>query len=158
GTATALVYENAVQEALCFGWIDGQTGARDAETMRIRMTPRRARSRWSASNVARVGRLGAEGKIEPAGLVQIEAAKADGRWDAAYGGTSTIEMPDDLAAALAADPAAQAWWGVLTSTNRFSIIYRVTDAKRPETRARRIATYVADLAKGQTPYPQRAKP
>ncbi len=158
GTVTALTYEQAVQEALCFGWIDGQAGARDAESSRQRMTPRRPRSRWSARNVERVAALEAAGRMHPAGRAQVEAARADGRWAAAYAGPATVEVPVDLLAALAAEPRAQAWWDVLTSANRFAVCSAIHGAKRPETRARRIARFVAELAEGRTPYPQRARP
>jgi uncharacterized protein YdeI (YjbR/CyaY-like superfamily) len=96
--------------------------------------------------------------MQPAGGAQVEAARADGRWEQAYGGAATIEVPEDLRAALAAEPRAQAWFDVLTSTNRFAILYRIGEAKRPETRARRLATFVADLAEGRTPYPQKRSP
>ena len=155
---TRLTYDDALPEALCFGWIDGQLTRRDTGTYCIRFTPRRARSAWSQRNAETVERLIAEGRMQPAGLAEIERAKADGRWERAYGGSASIEAPDDLLAALATSPAAQAMWDVLTRTNRFAVLYRVQDAKRPETRARRIAQYVEMLARGETPYPQRAKP
>lgn len=158
GNVTTLTYEEAVQEALCFGWIDGQAQRRDAESSRQRMTPRRPRSLWSARNVERVAELERTGRLQPAGRAQIEAAKADGRWDRAYAGSSTIEVPEDLRAAIASDPRAQAMFDVLTSTNRFSIIYRVEEAKRAETRARRIAGFVEMLARGETPHPQKKRP
>lgn len=158
GSTTDLTYEDALLEALCVGWIDGQTRRRDEQTTFQRFTPRRSRSPWSASNVARVERLTAEGRMRPAGVAAVEAAKADGRWDRAYGGASTMEPPQDLLDALAAEPRAQAWWEVLTSTNRFAICYRLQDAKRPETRARRLARFVADLADGRPPYPQKRRP
>lgn len=155
---TSLTYDDALTEALRFGWIDGQRTGRDDATYCVRFTPRRARSPWSARNVGIAERLIAEGRMEPAGLAEIERAKADGRWDRAYGGSATIEPPDDLLAALAASPPAQAVWDVLTRTNRFAVIYRVLEAKRPETRSRRIAQYVEMLARGDTPYPQKRRP
>ncbi|WP_199423105.1 YdeI/OmpD-associated family protein [Actinotalea solisilvae] len=158
GTVTTLTYEQAVLEALCFGWIDGQGRSRDAETSFQRMTPRRARSRWSALNVRRVGELEAEGRMTEAGREQVRAAQADGRWEAAYAGPATVEVPADLAAAVAAEPRAQAWWDVLTSANRFAIIYRVRDVKRAETRERKIREFVAALVEGRTPYPQKRRP
>lgn len=158
GSVTTLTYEEAVQEALCYGWIDGQAQRRDAESSLQRMTPRRPRSPWSARNVERVEELERTGRMQPAGRVQVEAAKADGRWDRAYAGSSTIEVPEDLRAAIAADPRAQAMFDVLTSTNRFAIIYRVEEAKRAETRARRIAGFVEMLARGEAPYPQKKRP
>ena len=158
GTVTSLDYDGALDEALCYGWIDGQAYRRDEQTSFVRFTPRRARSRWSARNTGIVARLEAEGRMQPAGSAQVEAAKADGRWDAAYAGPATAQPPPDLLEALAAAPRARAWWDVLTSTNRNAILYRLGDAKRPETRARRIATFVADLAEGRTPFPQKARP
>ena len=158
GTVTSLTYDQALDEALCLGWIDGQARRRDDESMWQRWTPRRARSVWSARNVGHVARLEAEGRMLPPGRAQVEAAQADGRWAAAYGGGASTPLPDDLAAALAAEPRAQAWFDVLTSTNRWSIVYRVAQAKRPETRARRIAGFVADLAEGRSPYPQKRRP
>lgn len=158
GTTTALTYEDALVEALCVGWIDGQLQRRDEATTFQRFTPRRSRSPWSKANVDRVERLTAEGRMLPAGVAAVEAAKADGRWERAYGGAATMQPPQDLLDALAAEPRAQAWWDVLTSTNRFAICYRLQDAKRPETRARRLARFVADLADGRPPYPQKRRP
>ena len=158
GDVTRLTYVEAVEEALCFGWIDGQARRRDAASSFQRMTPRRPRSPWSAVNVARGERREAEGRMQDAGRAQVATAKADGRWDAAYPGPATAEVPDDLAAALDAVPAARAWFDVLTSGNRFAVLHRVREAKRPETRARRIAAFVADLAEGRTPYPQKRRP
>jgi uncharacterized protein YdeI (YjbR/CyaY-like superfamily) len=158
GTRTALTYAAALDEALCFGWIDGQARSRDAETSFQRMTPRRARSRWSARNVGHVARLEAEGRMREAGWAQVRAAQADGRWDAAYAGAASIEVPDDFAAALAAVPAAQAWFDVLTSSNRFALHYGIVSVKRAETRARKIAEAVDRLSRGETPYPQKRRP
>ncbi|MDQ0260876.1 YdeI family protein [Sinomonas atrocyanea] len=158
GTVTGLAYEPAVLEALCFGWIDGQLRARDAQSSAIRFTPRSPRSRWSQSNVERVGRLEAEGRMTPAGRAAVDAAKADGRWEAAYSGAASAEVPADLAAAIAAVPEAQAMFDVLTSTNRFALIYRTTSVKRPETRARKIAEFVDMLARQETVYPQKRRP
>ena len=158
GDVTALGYEDAVRQALCFGWIDGQGRSRDAATSLQRFTPRRARSRWSALNVRRVGELEQAGLMTPAGAAQVAAAQADGRWDAAYEGPAATTVPDDLAAALAANPDAQAMFDVLTSSNRFAIVYRITSVKRAETRARNIAKYVDMLARGETIYPQKRRP
>lgn len=158
GAVTELTYVQAVEEALCFGWIDGQARRRDEESSFQRMTPRRARSPWSAVNVERVERLEREGRMHDAGRAQVALAQADGRWDAAYRGPASIEVPEDLTAALDAVPEARAWFDVLTSANRFSVLWRVEQAKRPETRARRIATFVADLAEGRTLYPQKRRP
>ncbi|GAB4100835.1 YdeI/OmpD-associated family protein [Sinomonas halotolerans] len=157
GDVTALAYPDAVEEALCFGWIDGQLRTRDAGSSAIRFTPRTRTSRWSQANVARVERLEAEGRMTPAGRAVVDAAKADGRWEMAYGGAATAEVPDDLAAAIAAVPEAQAMFDVLTSTNRFAIVYRITSVKRPETRIRKIAEFVDMLARHETVYPQKRK-
>lgn len=158
GTVTEITYATALDEALCYGWIDGQGRSRDAESSYQRMTPRRARSRWSARNVGHVARLEAEGKMQEAGRAQVRAAQADGRWEAAYEGPKNTVVPDDLAAALAAEPAAQAWWDVLTSANRFAFILRINGVKRAETRARKIAETVDRLTRGETPYPQKRRP
>jgi uncharacterized protein YdeI (YjbR/CyaY-like superfamily) len=154
---TSLTYAQALDEALCHGWIDGQVSRRDEATYRQRFTPRRPRSPWSANNVRNTGRLIAEGRMRAAGLAAIEAAKADGRWDAAYEGQASIELPADLREAIAAEPRAQAMFEILTSQNRYSLILRVGQAKRPETRARRIEQFVAMLARGETPHPQRRR-
>ena len=158
GAVTSLTWQQAVDEALCVGWIDGQGRARDTESSSIRFTPRRPRSTWSQRNVANVTRLAAEGRMLPAGWRAVEAAKADGRWEAAYAAQSEAEVPPDLAAAVAADPAAQAMFDVLTKANRFALIYRVGAVKRPATRERKIAEFVAMLARQETPYPQKARP
>ncbi len=155
---TRLTYDDALPEALCHGWIDGHLTRRDAATYCVRFTPRRARSGWSKHNAETVERLIAEGRMQPAGLAEVERAKADGRWERAYAGSASIEVPDDLRDALAASPAAQAMWNALTRTNRFAVLYRVHQAKRAETRARRIKQYVEMLGRGETPYPQRTKP
>ncbi len=154
---TSLTHDRALEEALCHGWIDGQTGRRDESTYRQRFTPRRARSPWSRRNVAIVERLATEGRMHPAGTSEVARAKSDGRWEAAYAGPASIEVPTDLAAALAAEPRAQAMFEVLTSQNRYAILHRTQAAKRPETRARRIEQFVAMLARGETIYPQRRK-
>lgn len=158
GTVTTLTWQQAVDEALCFGWIDGQARKRDAESSWIRFTPRRPRSSWSQRNVSHVARLEAAGLMRPAGRAAVEAAKADGRWAAAYAPPSEAEVPADLAAAIAAVPAAQAMFDVLTKTNRFSLIVRVNGVKRAETRERKIAEFVAMLARHETPHPQKARP
>ncbi|WP_295656043.1 YdeI family protein [uncultured Nocardioides sp.] len=158
GTRTTMTWATAVDEALCFGWIDGQARRRDDETSLQRMTPRRPRSMWSARNVAHIDRLEREGRMTPAGRAAVEAAKADGRWDAAYAPPSEAVVPDDLLAAIAADPAAQAMFEVLTKTNRYALIHRLGQVKRAETRERRIGEFVAMLARQETVYPQRARP
>jgi len=158
GAVTALTYPLALEEALCVGWIDGQVGRRDEGSFLQRFTPRRPRSPWSVRNTGHVARLLAEGRMQPAGLAAVEAARADGRWDAAYAGPATITVPDDLAAAVATDPAARAMWDVLTSQNRYALLWRLIQIKRADTRARRVAEFVAMLARGETIYPQRARP
>jgi uncharacterized protein YdeI (YjbR/CyaY-like superfamily) len=152
---TSLTYEQALDEALCFGWIDGQLRPWDGGTYRQRFTPRRPRSQWSARNTTIVNRLLTEGRMHPAGVAEVERARADGRWDAAYASQANIEMPTDLAAALTAEPKAQAMFDILTSQNRYAILYRVHNAKRAETRARRIEQFVTMLARGETIYPQK---
>jgi uncharacterized protein YdeI (YjbR/CyaY-like superfamily) len=152
---TSLSYDQALEEAICHGWIDGQVRRFDELTFRQRFTPRRARSTWSKRNVGIVARLEGEDRMRAAGLAEVERAKADGRWALAYAGQATIEMPSDLAAALEADPAAQAMFEILTSQNRYAILFRVGSAKRADTRARRIERFVAMLARGETIYPQR---
>jgi uncharacterized protein YdeI (YjbR/CyaY-like superfamily) len=154
---TSLSYDEALDEALCHGWIDGQVQRHDERTYKQRFTPRRARSRWSKRNVGIVGRLLSDGRMHPAGLAAVDEAKADGRWEIAYSGQATIEVPDDLTAALDADPRARAMFEILTSQNRYAILYRIDAAERPATRARRIVQYVEMLARGETPHPQRRK-
>lgn len=154
---TSLTYDQALDEALCYGWIDGQVRRRDDTTYHQRFTPRRRRSPWSQRNVGIIARLEAEGRLEPSGVAEVERAKADGRWDAAYAGSASIRDPPDLLAALAAEPRARAMWDILSSTNRYAILFRLQQAKRPETRARGIEKYVAMLAEGKTLYPQKAR-
>ena len=158
GNTTELDYEAALQEALCFGWIDGQGKRRDADSSFQRMTRRGPKSVWSARNVDRIGKLEAAGRMTAAGRAAVDAAKADGRWEAAYVGQATAEVPPDLAAAIAAVPAAQAMFGVLTSVNRYALIYRTNSVKQASTRERKIAGFVEMLARGEAPYPQKKKP
>src|SRR3954468_126765 len=158
GTITTLTWQQAVDEALCFGWIDGQARKGDQETSWIRFTPRTPRSSWSQRNVAHVARLEAQGRMLPAGHAAVEAAKADGRWAVAYAPPSEAEVPADLFAAIAADPAAQAMFDVLTKTNRFALIHRLNAVKRTQTRERKIGEFVAMLARHETVYPQKARP
>jgi uncharacterized protein YdeI (YjbR/CyaY-like superfamily) len=147
-------YQEAIVVALCFGWIDGQKRALDDVHWLQRFTPRRPRSRWSRINRDKAQELIEAGRMRPAGLREVELARADGRWDAAYAGQRTIEVPPDLAEALAGNEAARTFFATLTGANRYAVLYRINDAKRPETRARRIATYVAMLADGKTLHPQ----
>ena len=152
---TSLTYPQALDEALCYGWIDGQIRRNDEATFFQRFTPRRARSSWSKRNVEHVGRLMQAGRMAPAGLAEVERAKGDGRWQLAYAGQATIEVPDDLRAALAADTRAAAAFERLSSQNRYAIIYRIGTLRRADTRARRVEEYVAMLARGETIHPQR---
>jgi len=152
---TSVTYDQALDEALCHGWIDGQARRRDETTYWQRFTPRRARSPWSKRNIGIVARLVTEGRMHPAGVAEVERAKSDGRWDAAYAGPASIEVPADLGAALTAQPRAQAMFDILTSQNRYAVLYRIESAKRPDTRARRIQQFVAMLARGETVYPQK---
>jgi uncharacterized protein YdeI (YjbR/CyaY-like superfamily) len=152
---TALRYEQALEEALCHGWIDGQLRRFDEATYVQRFTPRRRRSAWSQNNVAKVRSLIEEGRMRPAGLAAFAEASADGRIADAYAGQASITVPDDLTAALAAEPAAQAMFAKLSSQNRYAVLLRIAQAKRAETRARRIERFVAMLARGETPHPQK---
>jgi uncharacterized protein YdeI (YjbR/CyaY-like superfamily) len=152
---TSLTYDQALEEALCHGWIDGQARRRDEATYRQRFTPRRKRSAWSKRNTGIADRLEADGRMHPAGRAEVERARADGRWDAAYAGPASIQIPSDFAAALAAEPKAQAMFETLNSQNRYAVLYRIAAAKRADTRARRIDQFVAMLARGETVYPQK---
>lgn len=158
GTTTTLTWQQAVDEALCVGWIDGQGRKRDEHTSLVRYTPRGPRSMWSRRNVENVARLEAEGRMTDAGRAAVDAAKADGRWERAYAPPSESELPADLLAAIADVPAAQAMLDVLTKTNRYALAHRLGAVKRPETRARRIAEFVEMLARHESPHPQKARP
>ncbi|MGF7125094.1 YdeI/OmpD-associated family protein [Rhodococcus sp. AG1013] len=149
---TSVTYAEAVEVALCFGWIDSQARRLDEDFRVQRFTPRTARSPWSERNRDAVEALIERGLVEPEGLAAVEAAKADGRWDRAYAGPRTAQVPQDLLDALAANPAAEAFFATLDSRNRFAALYRIQDAKRPETRARRIATFVEQFAEGRRFY------
>jgi uncharacterized protein YdeI (YjbR/CyaY-like superfamily) len=151
---TSLSYDEALDEAICFGWIDGQLGRRDGATFRRRFTPRNARSPWSKRNVAIAERLSVSGRMHRSGEHEVRQAKSDGRWDSAYAGQATVEVPEDLADALAANPRARAMFRKLTSANRYAILYRIGSAKKIETRARRIEQFVEMLARGETIHPQ----
>jgi len=152
---TSLTYEEALEEAVCHGWVDGRLAKGDQRTFLRRFTPRRAGSGWSKRNVALATRLIEEGRMLPAGRAVIERAKADGSWDRAYEGQGTIEVPLDLASAMAANPAALAMFERLDSANRYAVLYRVTTAKRDETRRRRVEQFVAMLARGEVIHAQR---
>ncbi len=145
-----VTYSEALDGALCFGWIDGQKASCDDTYFLQRFTPRRARSKWSKANVDRIAQLEAAGRMRTAGLAHVASAKADGRWKAAYGGSASITVPDDLQEALDANPAAKEFFATITRANRYAILFRVHDAKRPQTRAKRIAAFVQMLAEGRT--------
>ena len=151
---TQLRYAEALDEALCHGWIDGQVRRFDVASYRQRFTPRRPRSAWSQNNVANIERLLGEGRMTPAGVAAFEAARADGRLDRAYPGQASIEVPDDLAAALEAEPAARVSFESLSSQNRYAVLLRIHQAARPQTRAQRIERFVAMLARGETLHPE----
>jgi uncharacterized protein YdeI (YjbR/CyaY-like superfamily) len=138
-------YPQALEVALCYGWIDGQKDKLDDRHWLQRFTPRGPRSRWSKINRAKAVELIESGEMRPAGLREVERAKADGRWDAAYAGQRTAEVPDDLRRELDKDPAAREFFAALDSANRYAILYRLQEAKRPETRARRLAKFLQML-------------
>jgi len=151
GTGVATVdITDAIEVALCYGWIDGLRHGHDETYFRQRFTPRKPRSKWSQINRDRVEALIAAGRMRPAGQAQVDAAKADGRWDAAYAGSRTIEVPDDLTKALRRNAKARRAFEALDSANRYAILFRIHDAKRPETRARRIEQFVTMLEEGRT--------
>ncbi len=148
-----LTHAEALDVALCFGWIDAQRRSRDERSWQVRFTPRRARSIWSQVNRKRATELAEAGRMRSAGLAEIERAKQDGRWERAYAPSSTATVPPDLAAALDESPAAKAFFATLDSRNRYSVLHRIGQAKKPETRARRIEKFVAMLAAGEKLHP-----
>lgn len=147
----SVTYPEAVEVALCYGWIDGQMKGLDEDYYIQRFTPRRPRSKWSKINRGKVERLISDGRMKPAGLAEIERAKADGRWAAAYDSPATAKVPPDLTSALKARPKAKALFDTLTKSQRYSILFQIQDAKRPETRQRRIEKFVDMLARGEKP-------
>lgn len=147
---TTVTHPQALEEALCRGWIDGQRAPHDETYFLQRFTPRGPRSKWSQINRDKATKLIEQGRMEPAGLAQVEAAKQDGRWEAAYPPQSSAAVPEDFQRALDENPAAKEFFATLRGTRRYSFIYRIADAKRPETRARRIREFVAMLAEGRT--------
>ena len=151
-------YAEAVEAALCHGWIDGQRLAHDARTFLQKFTPRRPRSIWSRINCEKVEALIAAGRMRHGGHAAVAAAKADGRWHAAYHPQRRARMPRELARALAARPKAKAFFATLSSQNRYAILFRITTAKKPETKTRRIVEFVAMLERGETLHPQRRTP
>ena len=144
-----VTYAEALDSALCFGWIDGQKKSQDDHYWLQRFTPRKPKSIWSKINKAKAEALLASGRIRAAGLTEIERAKKDGRWDAAYSSSSTAEVPGDLQKALDANKKAKAFFATLDSRNRYAVLFRVENCKKPETRAKRIAQYVEMLSKGE---------
>ena len=154
GAAGTVDYAQAVDVALCFGWIDGQKRGLDQTHWLQRFSPRRARSIWSKVNRAKAEALVEAGEMQASGLAEMDRAKEDGRWDAAYDSPRTSTVPDDLAAALAANAEARDFFATLDSTNRYAILHRLQTAKKPETRARRLAQFVAMLAEHRTIHPR----
>jgi uncharacterized protein YdeI (YjbR/CyaY-like superfamily) len=150
-----VTYAEALEVALCFGWIDGQKASLDEQYWTQRFLPRGRRSIWSKVNRAKAEQLIASGAMQPSGLREVERARADGRWDAAYDPPSTATVPDDLARAFDANPAAREFFETLDSRNRYSVLHRIQNARRPETRARRIEQFVDMLARGETIHPTR---
>ena len=148
--AATVTYAEALEAALCHGWIDGQKRAFDERFWLQRFTPRGPRSKWSGINRDKATELIAGERMRPSGLARVNEARADGRWDAAYEGQSRATVPADFRAALDENPEAKAFFATLTSANRYSFLYRIADAKRPETRARRIEQFVAMLAEHRT--------
>ena len=149
----SVAYPEVLEVALCYGWIDGVRNGLDETYFLQRFTPRRARSRWSKINRAKATKLIASGEMKPVGLREVERAKSDGRWDAAYDSHRTATVPEDLRRALEENPAARECFATLDSQNRYAILYRVQDAKKPETRARRIARFVEMLSRGEKLHP-----
>lgn len=148
--AATLSYAEALDEALCFGWIDAQTRGLDDHYWLKRFTPRKPASKWSKINTQKAESLIAAGRMHPAGLAEVERARADGRWDSAYAGSRTMAVPDDLRAALDASPEAAAFFATISSQNRYAILYRIATVKRAETRARKIGQYVQMLEEHKT--------
>ena len=154
---TTVSYAEALDVALCFGWIDGQKRPLDDDYWLQRFTPRTPRSKWSKINRGKAEALIAAGRMRPAGLREVEAAKTDGRWAAAYDGQSAATVPDDLRLALDQDEDAAAFFATLDRANRYAVLYRIHEAKKPETRAARIAKFVAMLHDHQTVHPPPAR-
>lgn len=148
---SSITYEEAREVALIYGWIDGLKNALDETYYAIRFTPRRPRSKWSKINRDIVEALIEEDKLHPAGLAEVEAAKSDGRWDNAYAGQADIKPPADFQKALAKSPKAKKAWPTIKSASRYHVLYQIQDAKRPETRARRITKFIQMLESGELP-------
>lgn len=154
---TSVDYKGALEVAMTWGWIDGQAGSVDADRWMQKYTPRGPRSIWSKINRERIASLEAAGRMKPPGRAAVEAAKADGRWDRAYDSPSNAKVPEDLAKALAKNARAKKMFATLDSINRYAILHRVQTAKKPETRTKRITTFVDMLARGETIHPPRTK-
>ncbi len=150
-----VTYAEALESALCYGWIDGQKRAFDEEYFLQRFTPRRPKSIWSKINCEKVEQLIKAGRMKPAGMHAVESAKADGRWDAAYASQGKADIPADFQAALDANPDAKAFFATLSSTNRYAIYFRIQNANKLETRQRNIAKFIEMLEQGKTIYPQK---
>lgn len=148
----SVAYAEAVEVGLCYGWIDSQALSLDERFYLQKFTPRRARSKWSRVNRDKVEELTRQGRMKPAGLAQVERAKEDGRWEAAYASPASLEVPEDLQKALDANPRAAEFWASLNKSNRFAIVYQLQDAKKPETRARRLDKFVGMLERGEKLY------
>ncbi len=151
--ASSVSYAEALESALCYGWIDGQKATFDEQYWLQKFSPRRAKSIWSKVNCDKAMALIAEGRMQPAGLRQVESAKADGRWEQAYASQSKMTVPDDLQSELDKNPEAQEFFNTLNSVNRYAILFRIQTAKRAETRSARIRKFVEMLSKGETIYP-----
>ncbi len=154
GQTTTLTYAQALDEALCFGWIDGQIARRDDHSYRQRFTRRRPDSLWSARNVEHVARLSESGRMRPAGIAAVDAAQARGRWQTAYRGQADLQIPPDLAQALATNHAAAVTFDQLDAANRYAVVFRLNAVKRAATRERKLAEYVDMLARGESLHPR----
>ncbi len=150
---SSVSYAEALDVALCYGWIDGQKRSADEQTWLQKFTPRGKKSVWSKINVDKVAALIEQGRMRPAGQAAIDLARADGRWEAAYDSQKNASVPEDLQAALDASPAAAAFYVTLNGTNRYAILFRVQTAKKPETRAKRIRDFIAMLERNEKLYP-----
>ncbi len=155
GHVTRLTYAGALDEALCFGWIDGQLSTRDKESYRQRFTPRRPGSAWSARNVQHIERLAREGRMHASGRAVVERARADGKWNRAYASSSKATVPEDLAQVLKEDTKARAAFESFSAANRYAILYRLETAKKLDTRARRLVTCLQMLRRNETFHPQK---
>jgi uncharacterized protein YdeI (YjbR/CyaY-like superfamily) len=151
GVPTVL-YPEAVEAALCYGWIDSQMKSLDERFYIQKFTPRRTKSKWSRVNREKIEELTKQGRMKPAGLAEVELAKADGRWEAAYASPANVEVPEDLQQALDGSPKAAEFWAVLNKSNRYAIVYQLEDAKKAETRARRLNRFMEMLERGEKLY------